>query len=164
MSFLESLGLDVVKNEKDMLRALRDAAEGWYNELTQPFFPILLDGENKFIPREEERSRLAQLANDMLGAELLINRGDAIENRLAEIEKSSGLPLFSGRQELRSKALDYLQSGVFLKKFAYGEFRKATTANRYREAVREARGKWEVFRTAKDALVAQINSQLARIG
>jgi len=164
MSFLESLGLDVVKSEKDMLRALRDAAEGWYNELTQPFLPILLGDVEGPVPSEEERRRLARLANDMLCAELLINRGDALENKLAEIEKSSGIPLFSGRQELRIKAVDFLESGVFLKKIAYGPFKNAATANGYRAAVREARTRWQDFRTAKDELVAQINSQLASIG
>jgi hypothetical protein len=163
MSFLESLGLDVIKSEKDMLRALRDATEGWYNELTQPFLPVFLAHES-YVPGEEERTRLAKLANDMLCAELLINRGDALENKLAEIEKSSGIPLFSGRKELRIKTVVFLESGVFLKKIAYGQFKKAATADGYRAAVREARTRWQDFQTAKGELVAQINGQLARIG
>ncbi len=102
MSFLESLGLGVIKSEKDMLRALRDAAEGWYNELTQPFLPVFLDHERNVL-REEECTRLARLAQEMWTAKVLINQGDALENKLAEIDKSCGIPLFSGRKELRTK-------------------------------------------------------------
>lgn len=164
MSFLESLGLDIVKGEKDMLRALRDAAEGWYNELTQPFLPILLGDVEGPVPSDEERMHLARLAKELLHAEVLINQGDALENKLAEIEKSTGIPLFSTREDLRIKAVDYLDSGVFLKKLAHGSFKSAAMASDYRAAVRDARTRWQEFRSAKNALVAQINSQLARIG
>lgn len=104
MSFLESLGLDVIKSEKDMLRALRYAAEGWYNELTQPFLPVFLAHE-RHVPREEERTRLAKLANDTLCAELLINRGDALENKLAEIEKPPESRCSRGARNFGSRLL-----------------------------------------------------------
>lgn len=164
MSFVESLGLDIVKNEKDMLRAMRDAAERWFNELTQPFLPILSGDISSPIPSVEDRRRLAKLANEMMCAELLINNGDALENKLAEIEKSSGIPLFSGRRELKERVVECLNSGVFLKKIAYGAIKRSETASEYREAVVEARKKWLSFKSAREALVAQINSQLAKIG
>jgi hypothetical protein len=163
MSFLETLCLGVIKSERDMLHALRNAAEGWYNELTRPFLPMLLGDEEGSVPSEKERIDLSRLANDMLCAEMLINDGDALENKLAEIEKSSGIPLFSGRQELRNKTVEFLNSGVFLKAIAY-KLKKAGRPNDYCSVVRDARTGWQDFQSAKDGLVAQINSQLARIG
>src|SRR5229473_4254001 len=123
MSLLDSLSLDIIKNEKEMLRALRDSAERWYNELSEPFLPVLVG--NAIFVSPQERQQLASLANKMLCAEHLINNGDALENKLKEIEVSLGIPLFSGRKDLRRRVEAYLDSGVFLKKFAYGSFKNA---------------------------------------
>jgi hypothetical protein len=173
MSFLDSINVvsvvgGVIKNEKEMLRAMREAAEKWYNELTEPFLVILQEPEHGPGPvlTVEQRSKLAKLANAMLCAEFLINNGEALDNKLAEIEKNCGIPWFSGRTELKEKATEYLNSGVFLKPMAYVKaFRdQDTSKSDYLDAVQKTRDKWRHFRDCKDALVDQINSQLARIG
>jgi hypothetical protein len=163
LSFLEKVGLGLIKDEKAMLRSMREAAEQWYNELTEPFLPFLISTQSD-VPDAETRLRIAELANKMLCAEHLVNNGDGLENRLAEIDKSSGIFLFSGRTDLKQKATEYLNSGVFLKKFAYGRFKNSSNYNEYQNALTTARDKWHHFKFCKDELVSQINTQLAKIG
>ena len=166
MSFLEKIGMDVIANEKQMLVAMRDAAELWYNELTKPFIELLNDDFCKELTTEE-RLLLASIAKDMFRAEKLINNGNALVNKLKEIERSIGIPFFSRRKDLKERAETYLNSGIFLKEFVYSSFGARNpdpNPSEIRRALQEAREKWRYFARAKEALVTQINNQLSRIG
>jgi hypothetical protein len=162
-SFLQKLSLNLIHSEKEMLVTMRDAAEAWFNEVSEPFLP-LLDPHSQFVS-PAERLKLSELATEMFRAQYLVNSGDALENKLREIDRSVGVPLFSGRTDLRARTEQYLGSGTFVKRFTYGALSKASSASREMDdEVREARMKWAVFRQNKDALVRQINKQLSRIG
>ena len=182
MGFLDRIGLDSIKSEKDFLMALRDAAENWYNELTIPLISVvsppdcpqrtseMSDEEYENFVSEtiqenltnEQYETLKNAATELMNARYLINSGDKLANKMAEKERSIGIPFFSGRKSLKENVDTYLNSGGFLKHFmtyGFSSFNAATDGG-----VAEARGAHSGFRSAKDELVKQINTQLANIG
>ena len=63
MSFLEKISLGVIRNEREMLKALLEATEGWYNELTRPFLPVLtgkITAEDLSPSKQKELEQIAK--------------------------------------------------------------------------------------------------------
>lgn len=148
MGLLDKLVFRRIDNEVAWLKQLREASETWYNELTTPLLPVLLGQVTKDQSASVEG--YVKIAKALLKEGIVVNAGDVVHNTFSEMGKR-GITI-SSRKKLTPLIERYVESGMFVKKVAYG-FNPE-----------EARKKWKAFQESKDALVAEINSQLKSIG
>lgn len=148
MGLLDKIVFRRIDNEVAWLKQLRYASETWYNELTTPLLPVLLGEVTEDQPASVEQ--YVKIAEALLKEGIVVNAGDVVHNTFSEMGRR-GITI-SSRTKLSPLIEEYVESGMFVKKVAYGVDPE------------EARKKWETFQESKNALVAEINSQLKSIG
>lgn len=147
LNLLSKLVLRRIDNEVQYLKELRNCSEEWYNELTSPIMPLLVD--KGLLRNTSDETKYIECAEKLLNQVYIINSGEKIENIFIEMGKR-GITINS-RTNLTPLIEEYVDSGIFLKKIAYN-FEPET-----------AHSGWKSFEMKKNKLVSEINEQLKNI-
>ncbi|GEM_PF-4064647 len=149
LGLFERLFTRRIDTEKAWLKELRAATEEWYNQLTEPLLPVLLKQVNLNAPDVKEK--YSAIAEDLLKEVFVSNAGDVVRNLFQEMG-NRGIPFVTSRDDLFPLIENYLQTGLFVKRLAYGFDPE------------RARNQWGEFFQAKESLVSELNNQLRRLG
>ncbi|MFK2822019.1 hypothetical protein ACH5BK_03455 [Arcobacter sp. YIC-80] len=147
-NLLVKLGLRRIDSEIDWLKKLREYSEEWYNELTIPVMPILI---NQNLKQEKLNiQQYTECAEKLLNQAYISNYGEKIENIFVEMG-ARGITIKS-RTKLTPLINEFIETGMFMKKVAY-DFEP-----------KKAHKEWKKFLEAKNKLVKEVNKQLKTIG
>lgn len=149
--------------EKELLRALLEHAEGWYNELTEPLRELLYDLDH-ISERPLDSEKYYEVAMALYNESIKVNHGDGVKNTIEQMSGTS-IPLFLSRPTLQRLTEEYLDSGHLLKDIviALGNWSRLDKSNNY-ERRQDIKKAWDEFRRRKDKVVKESNKQIRRLG